>query len=172
MKTIPVYLSLLCFLLNHVQTGYAAEQEKGDRLVELDAYWAEVSRTVREGDFEGYKATCHKKGVLVSGSKKTSYPLSKALVRWEKDFTATKTGKIKAKVEFRFSQRFGDETTAHETGIFLYSFTDPEGQWKQEYVHFQALLLKSENGWKIMMEYQKSKATKAEWDALAAHRRK
>ena len=35
-------------------------QETGDeataaRLAELDAYWAEVSRSVREGDFEGYR---------------------------------------------------------------------------------------------------------------------
>ena len=77
--------------------------------------------------------------------------------------------KIKAKVAFRFSQRLGDETTAHETGIFLYSFTDPEGQWKQEHVHFHALLLKGKDGWKIMMEYQKSKATKVEWEALTDH---
>ena len=171
MRKSPIYLSLLWCLLNHTQTGYAAENEK-ERLVELDAYWAEVSRAVRKGDFEGYKATCHEQGVLVTGNKKTSYPLAKALARWKKDFTATKAGKIKAKVEFRFSQRFSDETTAHETGIFLYSFTDPEGRWKQEYVHFQALLLKGKDGWKIMMEYQKSKATKAEWDALTSHPKK
>jgi hypothetical protein len=170
-KTISISQTLLCFLLIHLQTGNAAGNEK-ERLAELDTYWTEVSRAVREGDFEGYKATCHEQGVLVSGNKKTSYPLSKALARWKKDFTATKAGKIKTKVEFRFSQRFGDETTAHETGIFLYSFTDPEGQWKQEYVHFQALLLKGKDGWKIMMEYQKSKATKAEWDALARQPKK
>ena len=99
-KKTPIYLSLLCFLLNNPQTGNAAETE---RLDELNAYWAEVSRAVREGDFEGYKATCHEQGVLVSGSQKTSYPLSKALARWEKDFTATKAGKIKPNVEFRFS---------------------------------------------------------------------
>ena len=49
------------------------------RIAELDDYWAEVSRCVKEGDFEGYKATCHKDGVLVSGKKNTAYPLSKAL---------------------------------------------------------------------------------------------
>mgnify|MGYP001408804933 CR=1 FL=1 len=170
MKNVICIFALLS-LLNHTQELFAAQEEEA-RLVELDAYWAEVSRAVSEGDFEGYKATCHEQGVLVSGTKKTSYPLSEALVRWKKDFTATKAGKIKAKVEFRFSQRFGDETTAHETGIFLYSFTDPEGRWKQEHVHFQALLLKGKDGWKIMMEYQKSKATKAEWDALAGQSKK
>ena len=101
MKNVICIFALLS-LLNHTQELFAAQEEEA-RLVELDAYWAEVSRAVSEGDFEGYKATCHEQGVLVSGTKKTSYPLSEALVRWEKDFTATKAGKIKAKMEFRFS---------------------------------------------------------------------
>ena len=138
------------------------------RQMELDAYWAKVSRSVREGDFEGYKSTCHAEGVLVSGAKKSSVPLSEALIRWKQGFLDTREGKIKADVKFRFSQRFGDESTAHETGIFLYSTVDPEGQRKQEYIHFQALLVKRKGKWKIMMEYQKSKATRTEWDALAA----
>ena len=165
MKTSLICLSFFLLLAYGKQKAFAAQEEKV-RLAELDAYWVEVSRAVSEGDFEGNKATCHEKGVLVSGTKNTSYPLSEALTRWEKDFTATKSGKIKARVEFRFSQRLGDETTAHETGIFLYSFTDPEGRWKEEHVHFQALLLKGKQGWKIMMEYQKSKAKKVEWDGL------
>ena len=166
MKTSLICLSFFLLLAYGKQKAFAAQEEKV-RLSELDAYWMKVSRAVREGDFEGYKSTCHEKGVLVSGTKKTSYPLSQALARWKKDFTATKTGKTKAKVEFRFSQRFSDETTAHETGIFLYSFTDLEGNWKQEYVNFQALLLKGKDGWKIMMEYQQSRSTKDEWDTLA-----
>ena len=138
------------------------------RLAELDAYWEEVSRSVNEGDFEGYKATCHKEGVLVSGTQKVSYPLSDALVRWEEGFKASQKGELKASVEFRFSQRIGDKTTAHETGMFLYSTVDSKGLSKQEYIHFQALLVKREGSWTIMMEYQKSKATRTEWDALAA----
>jgi hypothetical protein len=65
-----------------------------------------------------------------------------------------------------------DETTAHETGIFLYSFTDSKGLWKKEYINFQAMLLKGKDGWKIMMEYQHSKATKEEWESLAGKRSK
>ena len=64
----------------------AEDEAQAKRLGELDAYWTEVSRTVREGDFKGYKATCHPKGVLVSGRKKTSYPLSTALAGWKKEF--------------------------------------------------------------------------------------
>ena len=159
-----LFLAWLYFLISScmAQSGTGSEE----RIKELDAYWAEVSRSVREGDFQGYKATCHEEGVLVSGTNNLSYPLSDALARWEKDFTATKEGKIKASVEFRFSQRIGDTTTAHETGIFLYSSGDPGENSKDEYIHFQALLVKRKGSWKIMMEYQKSKASQAEWNEL------
>ena len=143
------------------------EAKGKQRIQELDALWFEVSRSIKAGDFEAYKATCHEDGVLVSGSKKTSYPLSKALARWKKEFDDTKAGKMKASVEFRFRQRLGDETTAHETGIFLYTATNAEGKATQAYIHFEALLLKSEKkGWKVMMEYQKSETTKEEWEKL------
>ena len=136
------------------------------RLDELDAYWAGVSRAVKAGDFEAYKATCHQEGVLVSGSRGNSQPLSKALARWKSEFEATKSGKMKASVEFRFSQRIGDSTTAHESGIFRYSTVDSEGKSLDEYIHFEALLTKKDGRWTILMEYQKSKAEPTEWLAL------
>jgi outer membrane murein-binding lipoprotein Lpp len=135
------------------------------QLDDLDAYWSEVSRSVKQGDFEAYAATCHKDGVLVAGTVKKCHPLSQALARWKKEFDDTKAGTRKSSVEFRFSQRLADETTALETGIFLYAWSEGGGETHKEYIHFEALLLKR-NGWKIMMEYQKSKATAQEWDAL------
>lgn len=169
MKTFLTYSGFLLVWLSAAQQMFSAEDKEAElRLVELDAFWAEVSRSVAAGDFEGYQATCHKQGVLVSGTSKKCYPLSQALARWKQEFLDTKAGKMKASVEFRFSQRLGDETTAHETGMFLYSSTGAAGQRKQEYIHFEALLVKVEGkGWKTMMEYQRSKGTKEEWDALA-----
>ena len=161
MKTGPLHSVIMFAILLALSLGVAAEDTA--RLEELDAFWSKVSRTVREGDYEGYKDTCHAEGVLVTGIKKTSQPLSMALERWRQEFTDTKSGKIKANVEFRFSRRIGDETTAHETGIFLY--TTGDGQARQEYIHFEVLLVKRD-GWKTLMEYQKSKATREEWEAL------
>ena len=136
------------------------------RIAELDAYWARVSRAVNAGDFEAYKATCHPEGILVSGNKKQSYPLSQALARWKQGFADTKAGKMKASVEFRFSQRWGDATTAHETGMFLYKSTNAEGKESADHIHFEALLTKKDGRWLILMEYQESKGTAAEWDNL------
>jgi len=158
-KTIASLLILL-------SAGITQSAEETTRLKELDAYWAEVSRCVHQGDFQGYKATCHEDGVLVSGIREQAYPLSVALKRWEQDFIDAKSGKIEARVEFRFAKRWGDATTAHETGIFLYSQIKADGTRVKEYIHFEALLLKPQDDWKIMMEYQKSSATKEEWDAL------
>ena len=139
------------------------------RLAEIDQYWTELIRTVKEGDFEGYKALYHSDAVVVfaGGKNKTSVPIAKALAGWEKGFKNTKEGKNKDKVEFRFSQRIGDETTAHETGIFVFTSTDSDGNVKGKYMtHFEMLMVKKDNTWLAVMEYQKSEASQAEWDAL------
>ena len=139
---------------------------EAERLKQLDSYWSEVSKAVGSGDFEAYQASCHPVGVLVSGVKRNSSPLAEALKRWKREFDDTKSGKMKASVAFKFSQRFGDATTAHETGMFLYTATPDGGAEVAEYIHFEALLVKHEGHWKIVMEYQKSKGTKAEYEAI------
>jgi len=160
-----LHLAIIPLLLLSSPTATYADDEK-QRLAELDAYWTKVSRSVGEGDFADYSSTCHPKAVLVSGNKKTSYPLADALKRWKVEFDDTKAGKRKSSVTFRFAHRYGDATTAHESGIFLYTFQPAGEPLKKEYVHFEALLVKEDGNWLIMMEYQKSSATEAEWKKL------
>ena len=169
MKTHSIALFIV-FMFSFLTCGFAADEpatspEDKTRLRELDNYWAVVSRAVGEGDFETYKATCHEQGILVAGIKKTTQPLAKALARWKQEFDDTKAGKMKASVTFRFASRIGDATTAHETGIFLYTQTS-EGKSIEEYIHFEALLIKQDGKWLILMEYQKAKATKEEWEGM------
>ena len=158
-------LSLLAGLL-FLMGCSAVPSKNTDRLSELNAYWTEVSRCVGDGDFEGYKATIHDEGVLVYEPSEKAHSLAKALIKWKKEFDDTKSGKMKAGVSFRFSKRIGDETTAFETGMFLYYQIKPDGKKRTEYIHLEALLLKKSDGWKILMENQKAKGTKAEWDKL------
>ena len=116
-KVLKVSVALLAVsvLVTEVPPAPSAAQVTPET---LDAFWAELSRTVAEGDYEGYAATYHPDAVLVSGLARTSYPISRALVDWKQGFDDTKAGTIKAAVEFRFTQRISDATTAHETGIF------------------------------------------------------
>ena len=152
---------MLLVLLLGLQTAFGGENIQPDG---LDAFWAEIARTVTEGDFEAYSASYHADAILVSGLAKTSQPVSQALPEWEQGFLDTRAGKKEVSLEFRFTQRFSDATTAHETGIFHYSTISADGERENTYIHFEALLVK-QGTWKTMMEYQKSSATAEEWDA-------
>lgn len=151
------------FYWSTAQTVNGADETA--RLAQLDKFWSAIQAAVQSGNYERYKASCHPAGVLVSGAKQTSYPLSKALAGWKQGFMDTKSGKMKAGVELRFSQRLGDETTAHETGIFHYWTIDASGIRKDSYIHFEALLVK-DKGWRTLMEYQKGPASESEWEML------
>ncbi len=148
------------------QAATALAAAEATRLDELNRYWAEVSRAVKEGDFAAYQATCHSEGVLVSGTKNYSQPLTKALARWQQEFIDTRAGKMQACVEFRFTRRVGDATTALESGIFCYSSQTSGAAAKVEYVKFESLLVKCQDGWKTLMENQQSSVTAAEWDQV------
>lgn len=166
-KTLTCFCFALVVAFSSLGASHPDDPDQQPDLIatELDAYWSEVSRSVREGDFAGYSATCHPQGVLVSGTKQTSYPLTEALAKWKQGFEDTQAKRMTASVEFRFSQRIHGPKTAHETGIFRYT-TTKDGKQTIDYIRFEGLLQKSKSGWQIMMEYQKSVGTEAQWKAL------
>jgi len=157
---------VLCLLLTLTLPVSAAIDTA--RLAKLDEYWTTVSKAVRIGDFALYESTCHPEGVLVSGIRKESYPLRQALARWKKEFDDTAAGTRTSDVAFRFNQRWGDATTAYETGMFLYTATLTDGTQIKEFIHLETMLLLVDGHWLVMMEYQKAVGTEAEWQALAA----
>lgn len=130
---------------------------------QLDAYWSEVSRTVAEGDFDGYAALYHPDAVLVTGD--SSLPIAEALSGWEPDFTETREGRNTAEVSFRLTERRVSGTTAHETGIFRYAGGPAGEEAVPAHVHFEALLVKKDGEWLMTMEYQRGPATPREWEA-------
>lgn len=161
-------ISLLTFFST---TNALSQTTKDDlRKNEIDkTYWDVISKTVKEGDFEGYVATCHKNSIEVNTAwnNNTSYPMAIALDGWKQGFIDTKQGKIFENILFRFSKRIGDETTAHETGIFYTTIHDREGKLINEFIaHFESTLTKQGDKWVCLMEYQKAEATKEQWDAL------
>lgn len=170
-KTLPIkffILLLMMFTVNGISQNKTSQDSI--RMAEIDqTYWNEIARTVNEGDFEGYKAVCDKNAILVVsiGNNKRSEPMTVALEHWKQGFLNTKNGKTKDTVTFRFSQRIGNETTAHETGIFCFTSTNTTNQkMSKDYIHFEALLVKHGEKWLVLMEYQKSLATTHEWEAL------
>ena len=159
-----VYLNLWCVSLVLLMGNSQVSSAEAPLNAELDSFWAEVVRTVREGDFEGYKETYHQDAVVVSGISNTSKPISQALIEWQDGFTQTRAGNSRVSLEFRFTQRINDATTAHETGIFRYSSSGEDGLKNVTHIHFEALLVKR-GEWKTLMEYQTALASPQEWVA-------
>jgi len=136
------------------------------RLAELDALWSTISKAVASGDFETYSKTCHPDGVLISGRRQRTEPLAAALKRWEKEFDATRAGRMKASASLRWTTRYGDATTAYEGGILRYAFQPVGGEETVEYVDIEVVLVKHDDGWKVTCENQKGLTTEEAWNAL------
>lgn len=145
------------------------KQETAKRIAQLNQYWKKLSKTVKEGDFEGYSSLYHEDAVIIftTGNNKLSVSVAEALADWKQGFTRTKAGEQKDNVEFRLSQRVGNANTAHETGIFHFTSVDSSGNVLTDtLVHFEMLFVKKDGAWLSSMEYQRSTATQAEWEAL------
>ena len=133
---------------------------------ELDVAWGKLKNTVSKGDFRSFKSVYHWDAVLVNGTSKKSYPIKNAFEDWKQGFDDTKSGIISAYLDVKFSQRLYDKSSAHETGIFHYYTINKEGKQIDSYVHFESLWVKKNNKWLMIMEYQKSRTDKDEWDEL------
>jgi ketosteroid isomerase-like protein len=165
MKSRWSFLLLGVMACGHV---VGAGDDAATRVAELDALWATIAKAVATGDFKTYAKTCHPDGVLVSGRRQRTEPLSSALKRWEKEFDATREGRMTASASLRFATRYGDETTAYEVGILRYAFKPVDGEETVEYVDIEVVLVKQADGWKVICENQKGLTTKEAWDALEA----
>ncbi len=143
-----------------------ADEADHARLAELDTFWETISTAVETGDFETYRKTCHPDGVLVSGKRQRTEPLTHALKRWEKEFDDTREGRMTASASFRWTTRYVDATTAYEVGILRYAFQPVGGEETVEYVDLEAVLVKHADGWKVTCENQKGPTTEEAWNAL------
>ena len=152
--TIVVLLALSCNLFAQTSTN------------ELNAFWIEAERQVREGDFEAYSNSFHPNAILVNGISKNSIPIKEALDRWEKGFEDTRQKKMKASVEFRFSETLLGTASAYQKGIFHYTSEYIGQSQVSVFIHFEVLLTKSNGIWEILMEYQKDYATIEDWNSL------
>ena len=76
----------------------------------LDAFWDEMSRTVAEGDFDGYAALYHPDAVLVTLDPGSSVPIAQALAGWAPGFADTREG-------WAAAQRRGCSGTSSTPGV-------------------------------------------------------
>ena len=160
-KQFSLYLILVLLVLSSILFAQTNNNNNG-----LNAFWIEAERQVKEGDFKAYSASFHHDAILVNGISKNSIPIKEALDGWEKGFEDTRLGQMKASVEFRFSESILGTSSAYQKGIFFYTSEYAEQSPVSVFIHFEVLLTKSNDIWKILMEYQKEYATHEDWNSL------
>ena len=159
-------MKLLCTIFALTLTLSNITAQETIVALELDSAWQKLKKTISKGDFRSFKSVYHRDAIFVNGISKKSYPIKNAFEGWKQGFDDTKSGIISAHLDVRFSQRLYDNFSAHETGIFHYYTINKEGKQSDSYVHFESLWVKKNNKWLMIMEYQKSRTDKDEWDVL------
>lgn len=154
-------LALVVSLVAVILPATAAAQSTAeiDRQV-----WQAVAASAANHDIVAMGRVYHPAAVLVSNTGTT--PIAAALERWGKDMVTARANGTKASVAFRFTRRQDDATTAFEAGAFRYATTDKAGVETPGYVRFEALLVKTPDGWRMVMERQLDAITEAQWNAL------
>ena len=126
--------------------------------------WTPVAASVVHDDIVAMGRVYHPAAVLVSN--KGTRPIASALSGWGKDIATNKAQGIRATVEFRFTKRQDDTDTAFEVGVFKYTIIDKAGVAKPSYRQLEALLVKHQGKWRLVMERQLDAVTEADWNAL------
>ncbi|NIM02080.1 MAG: SgcJ/EcaC family oxidoreductase [Acidobacteria bacterium] len=136
----------------------------GDSQTDIDRdVWDVIRRTVVESDIEGMAATYHPDAVFVfPGGTRL---IREQLAEWGRDMVEMKAAGTTAKVAFRFTERQVDEHTAFEVGMFKYTATTKSGESTSYHVPFEALLVKKDGRWLMMMERQHAQVGEDAWNA-------
>ena len=127
--------------------------------------WSAISTTVVEHDLAGMAATYYPAAVLVT--PQGTMPIARALAGWGQSMEAMKRNGSRASVAFRFSLRQDGAETAFESGMFNYAVTDSAGATTRYIIPFEALLVRKDTRWLIVMERQFAAADEAAWSAMA-----
>jgi len=127
--------------------------------------WMAISTTVVEHDIAGMAATYHPDAVLVTSQG--TMPIAQALAGWGKAMEQMRRNGSRASVAFRFSLRQDGAETAFESGMFNYAVTDSAGTTTRYIVPFEALLVRKDARWLIVMERQLAATDEAAWNAMA-----
>jgi len=154
----------LVLVVSIALTVLAASVSRAESAIDT-AIWSVISATVAAGDIEGMAATYHPDAVLVSATGTVA--ITEQLVKWGEGMESNRRAGRTASVAFRFESRQHGESTAFERGLFRYAETDRDGLEEAMFVPFEALLVKKDGRWLMLMERQLEPADEHAWDALA-----
>ncbi|MBK6486966.1 MAG: DUF4440 domain-containing protein [Gemmatimonadetes bacterium] len=163
MPSLPLHALLV--LTVPILLGGSPPSQPGQSSAQIDAdVWRPVAASVVAGDIVAMGRVYHPDAVLVSGSGTQS--IASVLPRWGQDITTNKAKGTRATVEFRFTLRQDDTSTAFEAGVFKYTVIDKAGMQTPSYRRLETLLVNRDGKWRIVMERQLDAVSATDWEAL------
>jgi uncharacterized protein (TIGR02246 family) len=126
--------------------------------------WAVVSAAVAAHDLEAMAAVYHPDAVVVS--ERGTAAIADQLIDWGEGMARARAAGTSASVSFRFARRQAWETTAFETGMFKYTELAGDGTETSSYVPFEALLVKKDGKWLLLMERQLEASDERVWETF------
>jgi len=164
---LPKHIVLIAIVLWSAAVSDGASQSAAaSSSAEIDRdVWSVFVATVAADDIVGMGRAYFPDAVLVS--PKGTRPIKATLEGWGRDMVAARARGDKATVEFRFSRRQDDSTTAFEAGIFKYTVIARSGASTPKFYPFEELLVKTDGKWRVLMERQFDLVTEDAWDKLA-----
>ncbi len=143
----------------------AAHAQAPTHSAAIDAeVWSVVSATVAKNDAAGMGATYHPDAVYVGTGGTRS--IKSQLAKWSADMADMQRKGDRGAVAFRWTKRQDDSTTAFESGVFRYTLTPKSGAATTRYVTFEALLVKHQGKWRMLMEHQIVPTTADVWNRM------
>ena len=162
----PKHIALIAIVLWSAAVSDGASQSAAASSSEIDRdVWSVFVATVAADDIVGMGRAYFPDAVLVS--PKGTRPIKATLEGWGRDMVAAKSRGDRATVEFRFSRRQDDSTTAFEAGIFKYTVIARSGASTPKFYPFEELLVKTDGKWRVLMERQFDPVTEDAWNKLA-----
>lgn len=161
----PKHIAAIAIALVSVVSAGASQTSTATSARDIDRdVWSVFVATVAADDIVGMGRVYFPDGVLVTPTK--TQPIKDTLDGWGRDMVAAKARGDKATVEFRFSRRQDDGTTAFDAGIFKYTVIAKSGVSTPKFYPFEELMVKTNGKWRVLMERQFAMVTQDAWDKL------
>ena len=157
---------LLCLILLLVPIRTVVAQIDSE-VVQLDAFWAELGRSVMEGDLDGLRAVYHPDALDYDweGDSYEIKLMSSSLDEQIDFHKGTKNGERRIELEWRFSSRIHNSHAAHEVGVARFTQTPRDSVSTSYYAHVEEYLVKK-GKWVSLVSNVRWNATIEEWDDL------
>ncbi len=162
-KVLPIVL-LLCVVMR----ASPALAQVDTPVAGLDAFWAELGRSIMEGDIDGMRGVYHPDavGLYWQGDTYSMGLMTEANDAQAGYFLETRNGARTIDIQWRFVKRVHDANAAHEIAIARFIETPAGGTARTSYGHIEAFLV-NRGKWLSLVSNVRWNATEAEWNAAA-----